>query len=235
MNDLYFGFLSDFDLPGGFETASYDSTLKLLMQSGNGGPLVGVVGLSSLLKHQTLSNGTAKTGFTKNQLYSMISSGAVSDLSGSGDLMSMFAGGPYRLTPGDSVEVALALVVGNTSAEIRDRAAKAFTLYQQPTDVNNPSDVLPNAYELYQNYPNPFNPTTTIAFDLPASGEVRLEVFNLLGQRVKELSSGRMNAGSHNVEWDGCNDAGQGVASGVYFYRLSVDGLSSTRKMVLLR
>jgi hypothetical protein len=235
ITDLHVGFFSDFDLPGGAETVTYESSLNLLVQSGGSGPMVGVVGLSGLVRHQTLANGIAKTGFSHSQLFAMMSSGADIDLVGSGDLMSLMSGGSFRLAPGDSVEVALALVAGSSSAEISEQAARALTLYLQPTDVDDTAELLPIGYELYQNYPNPFNPTTTIAFDLPVSSDVTLEVFNLLGQQVKRIHSGRMEAGSHSLEWDGSTDGGQAVASGVYFYRLVTDGGSSTRKMILLR
>lgn len=235
LNDLYFGFLSDFDLPGGAENAVYDPSLDLLSQSGSSGPIVGVVGVSQIFSHQTIANAASKTGFTHTQLFNMISSSTSTDLSGPGDLMSIMSGGPYHLSPGDSVEVALALVAGGTIEEVRDRASKARDIYLSPTVVDQPTDALPNGYELYQNYPNPFNPTTMIAFNLPVSGEVSLRIYNLLGQQVRMLQSGRLAAGSHTIEWDGRTDNGAEVASGVYFYRLVADGFAGSRKMVLLR
>ena len=94
---------------------------------------------------------------------------------------------------------------------------------------------LPSGFELNQNYPNPFNPSTTISFVLPVAADVRLEVFNLLGQRVRLLHDGPLPLGYHTVEWDGRSDPGNEVASGVYFYRLGRDDVSLTKKMVLLK
>jgi hypothetical protein len=100
-----------------------------------------------------------------------------------------------------------------------------------PTDVNETNlTALPVDYALGQNYPNPFNPTTSIGFDLPKAGQVRLEVFNLLGQSVKVLAEGRYAAGSHQVMFSADN-----LPSGIYFYRLSHDGGAATRKMILLK
>jgi hypothetical protein len=100
-----------------------------------------------------------------------------------------------------------------------------------PTDVNESNlTALPADYGLGQNYPNPFNPTTSIGFDLPKAGQVRLEVFNLLGQSVKVLAEGRYTAGSHQVMFSADN-----LPSGIYFYRLSHDGGAATRKMILLK
>lgn len=94
---------------------------------------------------------------------------------------------------------------------------------------------LPTEFELSQNYPNPFNPTTTISFSLPAAGNVSLEVFNVLGQKVRTLVDGDMTAGLHSVEWDGRNEGGVGVSSGVYFYRIATDNNVETKKMMMLK
>ncbi len=86
-----------------------------------------------------------------------------------------------------------------------------------------------------QNYPNPFNPTTTISFALPQSGQVTVSVYNSLGQVVKVISDGMLSAGSHQVVWDGTDKLGHSVSSGVYFYRIDANGLSETRKMLLMK
>ena len=94
--------------------------------------------------------------------------------------------------------------------------------------------VLPSEVALGQNYPNPFNPSTLIPYQLSASSPVRLEVFNILGQRVTTLVDGEQGAGAYVARWDGTDAAGGAAASGVYFYRLTVAGAHWTGKMVLL-
>ncbi|RLB70001.1 MAG: hypothetical protein DRH04_04315, partial [Deltaproteobacteria bacterium] len=94
---------------------------------------------------------------------------------------------------------------------------------------------LPIQYGLSQNYPNPFNPTTTIAFSLPTSGTARIEVFNILGELVATPFDGMAESGENLVEWDGTNSSGRTVSSGIYFYRLSADNYSETKKMTLLK
>ncbi len=94
---------------------------------------------------------------------------------------------------------------------------------------------VPDAYELRQNYPNPFNPSTQIEFDLPTAGEVRLDVFNSLGQIVCNLINEPLEAGTHMVTWNARSSSGSAVASGVYFYRLVAGDYVATRKMMLLR
>ena len=96
------------------------------------------------------------------------------------------------------------------------------------------TDALPRRFELFQNHPNPFNPSTTIPYQLPAPAYVRLEVFNLLGQRVATLVDEEQQAGRHTATWNGTDAAGRPVASGLYLYRLRGSGTSDTRRMVLL-
>jgi len=94
---------------------------------------------------------------------------------------------------------------------------------------------LPDSYLLAQNYPNPFNPATQISFELPAATFVRLDIFNVLGQRVRTLADRFMSAGNYNVVWRGDDTYGRKVASGVYFYRLATDRFTDTKKMLLLK
>ena len=89
---------------------------------------------------------------------------------------------------------------------------------------------VPSEFSLEQNYPNPFNGTTTIAFSLARHAHVRLTVYSMLGQRVATLADGEMNPGSYDVSFDARN-----LASGVYFYTLSVPGYQATRKLLLLK
>jgi hypothetical protein len=103
------------------------------------------------------------------------------------------------------------------------------------TDVNGQSEVLPKKFMLRQNYPNPFNPTTTISFELPRKSVVTLDVFNVVGQKVTTLVDGTLPAGEHTAVWDGLDESGNRVASGIYFYRVHAGAFSSTKKMLLLK
>jgi len=88
---------------------------------------------------------------------------------------------------------------------------------------------------LAQNYPNPFNPQTTIAFTIKDRGAVTLKVYNVNGELVRTLANDSRAAGTYSLTWDGHNDAGQSVSSGVYFYKLVTNNFSQTKKMVLLK
>ena len=94
--------------------------------------------------------------------------------------------------------------------------------------------VLPESFTLGQNYPNPFNPSTLIPYQLAASSQVRLEVFNLLGQRIATLVDGERSAGFHTATWHATDAAGRAVGAGVYIYRMTVEAESQTGRMVLI-
>gem|GEM_PF-876647 len=94
---------------------------------------------------------------------------------------------------------------------------------------------LPTGYSLGQNYPNPFNPSTTISFYMPTGGSARIEVYNVLGRLVATPFEGQALAGENSVVWDGRDAGGQTAASGVYFYRLTADNYTETKKMMLLK
>ncbi len=89
--------------------------------------------------------------------------------------------------------------------------------------------------ELKGNYPNPFNPETTISFSLAAKSDVRIDVFNILGQKVKTLVSGQMEAGSHKIVWQGKDQYDHQVGSGVYFYKMKTGRYTSVKKMLLIK
>lgn len=101
--------------------------------------------------------------------------------------------------------------------------------------VGNHESVLPARYDLHANYPNPFNPATTIRYDLKAETRVTLRVFNLLGQEVRTLVDGRESAGYKVIEWDGKNNQGRAVSTGIYLYRLEAGNFVKTRKMMMLK
>ncbi len=95
--------------------------------------------------------------------------------------------------------------------------------------------VVLRSYGLGQNYPNPFNPWTTISYQLPERVFVSLKVYNVLGELVRTLQEGKRPAGRHTVQWDGEDNSGRFVASGVYFYRITAGNFSKTGKMLLIR
>jgi methionine-rich copper-binding protein CopC len=99
------------------------------------------------------------------------------------------------------------------------------TVAESAKGINNPED-----FELFHNFPNPFNPSTTIEFNLPKTADVRIDIYNTAGQKVKTLLNSQMQAGSHQVKWDA-----SGMASGVYYYKIQSGEIQGVKRMILLK
>jgi len=108
------------------------------------------------------------------------------------------------------------------------------TYYECPgTGVD---DELPRSFALGRNFPNPFNPSTRIAYDVPSpGGKVELVVYSVTGTLVRRIVDEELEPGRHSAAWDGTDEQGRHVSSGVYFYRLTANDFIDQRKMVLLK
>lgn len=100
----------------------------------------------------------------------------------------------------------------------------------EPSDVENQTSSVPNKFELHQNYPNPFNPTTTIRFGLPKATHIKIDLFNIIGQKVASLIQEKKAAGYHSINFDGSS-----LASGIYLYRIQAGEYSDVKKMILMK
>jgi hypothetical protein len=103
------------------------------------------------------------------------------------------------------------------------------------TDVTDAAGVIPSGHLLLQNYPNPFNPTTTIEYQIAKTSRVSLEIFDLLGQKIKTLVQNNHPSGVYRVHWDGKDQNGNVIGSGVYLYQLKIGNETLTRKMIMIK
>ncbi len=235
LTNLHFGFLMDFDLSDN-DAVVIDGTANMIYQQSSDGLYVGLVALENVAGFQALANGTAKTGFDQTQLFEMISSTISSTTAGvAGDVMFVSSSEPFIIDQQKSVNVVVALVGGHDLTQLYENVKRAQTVYELSSSLAGDGNSLPASIKLYQNYPNPFNPSTRIAFSLVEPGDVSLDIYNVLGQRVQTLHSGYLSTGLHQFEWDATDERGQRVASGVYFYRIEGPSSSATKKMVLLK
>ena len=101
-------------------------------------------------------------------------------------------------------------------------------------DVNSEQKSIPTDFALYPNFPNPFNPETTISFDVPEPSQIKITIYNRLGQKVRTLLDGTKAAGHYQINWNGTDDFGNKVSSGVYFYQLETEKYTATRKMIFI-
>lgn len=123
---------------------------------------------------------------------------------------------------------------GNTEDWLRPSSWGILEVINGPTAVET-EETTPMTFHLYENYPNPFNPSTKVVFDLPKTEQVNVAVYNILGQKVRVLASKKFTAGKHALRWDGKDDHGKAMSSGIYFLKFQSDSYSATQKMVLMK
>jgi len=137
--------------------------------------------------------------------------------------------------------VASSEVASGDKSKLRLTEALLATAGAQSVTVDGVEPILPGSFALNQNYPNPFNPSTTIEFSINSfegglgAQHVTLDVFNVLGQKVRTLIDDILPVGRHNVTWEATTDSGQRVASGIYLYRLTIGSESRSKKMLFLK
>lgn len=103
------------------------------------------------------------------------------------------------------------------------------------TTTSTTTSINPSSFKLNQNYPNPFNPITSISYQVQSSGDVVLNIYDVLGNKIKTLVNESKPVGDYQIKWDGTNQNGERLSSGQYFYQLKVGDFESTKKMVLLK
>jgi len=242
ISDLLFGLFLDWDVYNyGQNAGGYESSDGFLWMARNSGTVESPV-LSRYRGAKLIDGPLATTAVVEaadyydnlptNEKYRILSSGTqYSEINKTNraDLWMLLATGPLTLVPGQTDTVSYAILAGDTFADIQNAASRAQSIpVDVPGDPDTP-DGLPSGFALYQNYPNPFNPTTTISFEMPIKDSYELTVYNLLGQVVSR-QFGKADRGQVDLEFNGT-----ALASGVYFYKVTVGELTATRKMLLLK
>ena len=115
------------------------------------------------------------------------------------------------------------------------RSVRCVNLLQATTVQADGGTATPREFSLSQNYPNPFNPTTTVDYQLPHDCEVRICIYDMQGALVKSLVNDRRNGGAYSAVWNGKNEAGRHVPTGVYLLKMTADDFQSIRKMLLIK
>lgn len=157
------------------------------------------------------------------------------------DYRTMTTTGPYRnFAPGDTINLAFGVIVGKGLEGMRKNADYLAAHYKElatiPVSIGDGiAKKTPRHYQLGQNYPNPFNTTTRIEYELPKKNHVTIDIFNVLGRKMKTLVDRPHKAGRYEVIWDGANERGSTVSSGLYFYRLKTRDYVDVRRMLLIK
>ena len=127
------------------------------------------------------------------------------------------------------------LTVHGSGTQILPNFVGAQRVHFNDVEIISNGSLLPETFALAQNYPNPFNPSTEISFDTQKKTHVTLAVYNVLGQQIRILVNRELSAGRHSVNWEGDNDSGAKIASGMYFYKLITNDFTTSRKMMLVK
>ncbi|MCB0270865.1 MAG: tandem-95 repeat protein, partial [Calditrichaeota bacterium] len=142
--------------------------------------------------------------------------------------------GDVTITPVSGFTGTVALEFTVSDGELS--ASQTLTVVVEPTvGIFDDPTALPTSFDITQNYPNPFNPSTSLKFQLPTATDVRLVIYNVLGQKVRTLANQQFQAGYHEVKWDGMNDYGVRAATGVYIYRFEAGKFVKVMKMTLMK
>jgi serine protease len=178
-------------------------------------------------------------GFTTTEKWNFLSGGLQTQIIDNKDVSTILSEGPFTVPANQSITVAFALIGGSSLSELQANADDAQNFYDNPSlNITPANSSLPESFVLNQNYPNPFNPNTVISYSIPATGQVNLRIYNILGQEIRRLVDRSQKAGNYRVTWDARDTDGQRVPSGIYFYKMTYAGKgqqSQTRKMMLLK
>lgn len=246
INDLNVGWIMDVDFTVNFgsNSVAYDAANRLGYVSDPS--TVNRIGVRVLNPEGTrsfralTSSGAGVDNYTNANKAAWLKSGFAQTSLNNRDIGLLICTGPFDIPPGGSAVAAFAFCAGTSLADLQtvSQAAqnKYDTVLANQTAVEENSGVVGPVYALHQNAPNPFNPTTRIAFTMPHETEVSLKVFDLEGRLVRTLLDERRAGGTHEIEWNGRDDAGRRLSSGIYFYELRAGGrLIQSRKMQLLK
>ncbi len=169
--------------------------------------------------------------FTLEDKWSYMNAGIVDTaITVSTDCSIIITTGPYDIGLGESVVAAFAILGGDGLEDLQANADAAAERYASRTSIGDTDGNRPVAFELSQNYPNPFNAATVLNFAITQPGQVKLDVYNLLGQHVETLVDGHYDAGQYTISWNAGN-----LPSGVYFARLESQERTGNVKMMLLK
>jgi hypothetical protein len=216
----------------GFDSVVYNSDANTIMFRRGYAVNMGIKHLSAPLV--SLYSFEYFSGYYVDSNYwNWLNSGSIQSVYGSNTEdgpVTITAQAPVTLNPGESVDVFYAMALGSDESAMLAGIAAADAKYQsQFTSVNDQNAFL-DKFFLGQNYPNPFNPSTTISYQLEKSGLVTLKVYDLIGNEIVTLINKEQHAGSHQVDFNASE-----LSSGLYFYSIKSNGVTQTKKMILIK
>jgi len=153
-----------------------------------------------------------------------------------GDYAILISSGPYSLEINESISpFMLAFVAGENPDELKEAVKKSYAKSKNLTNVKKQESIISHNFKLSQNYPNPFNPETTILFSIPEESKVELAIYNVLGQKIRDLIHQNYQTGEHTVKWNGRDDTNKIVNSGIYLLKIKAGEYTDILKMTFMK
>ncbi|KAB2878443.1 T9SS type A sorting domain-containing protein [bacterium] len=213
----------------------FDDSLKLYSGVGLINKKTNAVAGNYALMHQSANRAGSNKKDLDTLLFNLMSQPVFVSSLPKTDISVFWAIDLGTILPIDTTRDTIQFVLLNGSAKnTLIQAAKGKNAIENKADIYSIRRI-PSSIFLYSNYPNPFNPETTIKYDLDRETVVSLKIYNLLGQEVRHLFHGKQGAGQQKVVWDGRDERGNELASGIYIYRLDAGKVSKTKKMILVK
>jgi len=250
ISPLYVGQYMDWDITSdaSHNEGAVDPALRMAyMWSGTGHPYAGVALMDTLPDNPPLRNLTMvhnptfvwpQSYLLDRDRYLFLTGGdaahSVAHSTGPDDWSALVSAGPYHLNAGDSIRVAFAVLGGNDLADLRANAVRAYQAYTRGPAAVEGGTGLPLRLALRVGEPNPFSASTMIHYALPAPARVELSIYEASGRLLRTLVHGTQGAGDHAIRWDGTDQSGRSLPSGIYFCRLRTRTGVETRTMVLI-
>jgi len=261
---LYAGYYIDWDIPSSdysHDTTYYDSQNNIAVAVNNnkndltvykkvytGTSLISAANLNSYIYYGINNAATSDSvilsddnGFSDKEKWFALSKGNNTKTAG-GDISLVVSGGPFIIRAKDSINVAYAIAAATTIDSLRTAILLSKTKYSTLVGIKADQNKLPDSFALFQNYPNPFNPSTVISYQISDASLVQIKIYDVLGKEVNTLINEQKTVGKYNVVWNGTDNKGSKVSSGVYMYRIqtiplnsNTKGFTSTKKMVLIK
>jgi hypothetical protein len=253
ISNLYAGLFFDWDINANAnDYARYDAARKMgyVMNDSSNPTRIAATRLltgNSNTSYRSIDNpAELYDNFTATEKWNFLSGGIQTQSLNNIDVSTLLAEGPFTIPGNGSIVVAFAVIGASSIAELQTNADNAQDFWNNPpSGIETPLSSVTEGFELFQNYPNPFNPETNIGFRIPQRGSegaggsdfgfTELKIYDLLGREVKTLLNQELLPGRYDVQWDGTNETGAAVSSGVYIYRLQTGNVVLSRKMLLLR
>ncbi len=255
ISNFYSGLFFDWDI----DEPNYDSNIGRYDNEGKFGYAVNnnLLQISTHAAAALLTEGThgfytmsnpdlIHDGFTDAEKWTTLSSGTANASGGPADISTVSSVGPLVINGNESIKVAFSLSAAESLQDLRDAVSRSRTKYSQILSDVNDENITPLTFNLAQNYPNPFNPSTTIEYNIPVEAvsgveeqNVKLKIYDMLGRKIATLVDEQKRPGKYSIAWD-ASSVSRRIASGIYFYELSVQSQESRtkiirKKMVLLK